>query len=95
VEAVFDEIAARLADGRPFLLGERFTAADLTFGALSSSVLIPERYGSPLPPLEALPPPVAAEARRLRDHPAGRFAARLYAEDRRSSGRFPTAAVDN
>lgn len=93
VDAVFFEIAARLADGRPFLLGERFTAADLTFGALSSSVLIPEGYGSPLPPLEALPPALAAEARRLRDHPAGRFAARLYAEER-SKGRFTTAAVE-
>ena len=32
--------------------GERFTAADLTFGALSASVLMPEGYGSPLPPLD-------------------------------------------
>ena len=31
IDAVFDEIAARLSDARPFLLGERFTAADLTF----------------------------------------------------------------
>lgn len=83
VDAVFDEIAERLADGRRFLLGDRFTAADLTFGALSSSVLIREQYGSPLPPLEALPPAMTAEIRRLRDHPAGRFAARLYAEERR------------
>lgn len=83
VDAAFDEVAALLADGRPFLTGERFTAADLTFGALSSAVLMPEAYGSPLPPLEALPDAVAREARRLREHPAGRFAARLYAEERR------------
>ena len=70
---------ALLADGRPFLTGERFTAADLTFGALSSAVLMPAAYGSPLPPLDALPDAVAREVRRLREHPAGRFAARLYA----------------
>ncbi len=83
VDAVFDEVAARLADGRPFLCGERFTAADLTFGALSSAVLMPQAYGSPLPPLDALPEAVAREVRRLREHPAGRFAARLYAQERR------------
>lgn len=83
VDAVFDAVAARLGDGRPFLTGERFTAADLAFGALSSSVLMPEGYGSPLPPLAALPPALATQSRRLREHPAGRFAARLYARERR------------
>lgn len=82
VERTFDEIAARLADGRPFLTGDTFTAADLTFGALSSAVLIPEAYGSPLPPLDALPAESAAVVRRLREHPAGAFATRLYAEER-------------
>jgi len=47
-----------------------------------ASVLVPARYGSPLPPLEALPAAMAREVRRLRDHPAGRFAARLYDDER-------------
>ena len=34
VGAVFDQVAERLDDGRPYLCGERFTAADLTFAAL-------------------------------------------------------------
>jgi glutathione S-transferase len=82
VDAVFDDVAARLADGRPYLLGERFTAADLAFGALSAPALLPARYGSPLPPPEVLPDPYAREVRRLRAHPAGVFAQRLYAEER-------------
>ena len=82
VDRVFDEIAVRLADGRPFLTGERFTAADLTFGALSASVLVPPEYGSPLPQPQQLPAAMASEVRRLREHPAGRFAARLYATER-------------
>jgi glutathione S-transferase len=82
VRATFDEIAATLADGRPFLTGERFTAADLTFGALSAPVLVPEGYGSPLPPPEALPAAMRDEVLRLREHPAGRFALRLYETDR-------------
>ena len=82
VDGVFDDIARRLSDGRRFLLGERFTAADLTFAALAAPMLLPVGYGSPLPPPEAMPEAAAREVRRLRAHPAGVFADRLYGEER-------------
>ncbi len=82
VNGVFDDVAQRLADGRRFLLGDRFTAADLTFAALAAPILLPERYGSPLPPPEAMPDATAREVLRLRAHPAGVFADRLYREER-------------
>ena len=82
VRAVFDEVAERLADGRRFLCGDAFTAADLTFAALAAAVLVPARYGVPLPQPELLPEPFAAEVRALREHPAGRFALRLYDQER-------------
>ena len=82
VTRVFDAVAERLSDGRRFLVDDRFTAADLTFAALAAPVLLPARYGSPLPPPEVMPGAVAREVRRLRDHPAGMFADRLYRDER-------------
>jgi glutathione S-transferase len=82
IDRMFDDVADRLSDGRRFLLGERFTAADLTFAALAAPVLLPPRYGSPLPPAEVMPERFASEVRRFRAHPAGVFADRLYREER-------------
>jgi glutathione S-transferase len=79
----FDEVADRLADGRPYLCGERFTAADLTFACLAAAVTAPPEYGVRLPRPEELPPPIAADLRAFREHPAGAFALRLFRYERR------------
>jgi glutathione S-transferase len=82
VRASFDRVAERLADGRPYLCGERFTAADLTFSALAASVLMPPEYGVPLPQPDELPPAMAAKVRELRAHPAGAHALKMFREER-------------
>jgi glutathione S-transferase len=79
----FDEIAERLADGRPYLCGERFTAADLTFACLAAAVTVPPEYGVRLPQPEELPEPIAGDLRAFREHPAGAFALRLFRDERR------------
>jgi glutathione S-transferase len=76
----FDFAAEQLADGRRHLCGDRFTAADLTFAALSAAVLAPPVYGVTLPQPDVMPPDLAAFVRRARDHPAGRYAMRLFEE---------------
>ena len=78
----FDFVAELLSDGRPYLCGERFTAADLTFGALSASVIVPPVYGTPLPQPGDLPSHIAELVNRAREHPAGSYALALY--DRRA-----------
>ena len=85
VQATFDAVAARLADGRPYLFGERFTAADLTFAALSAAVLVPPEYGTRLPQPEELPAEVARDVRAFREHPAGAFALRVFRTERRGA----------
>jgi len=57
-----------------------FTAVDLTFAAMCAPALFPQRYGVPLPTLAEVPEDVAARVRKLRAHPAGAYAMRLYDE---------------
>jgi glutathione S-transferase len=80
-----DFVAGLLDGGRKHLCGDRFSAADLTFAALSASVLVPPVYGASLPQPEALPPQTAALVERVRHHPAGRYALAMFAEHRREA----------
>ncbi len=83
VRAVFDSVAERLGDGRPYLCGERFSAADLTFSSLAAPLLMPPQYGVPLPQPDALPAAMAAKVRGFRVHPAGAHALKMFREERR------------
>jgi glutathione S-transferase len=83
VRSVFDSVGERLSDGRTYLVGDRFSAADLAFAALSAPVLVPSEYGVPLPSPDELPAPMAEVVRELRAHPAGTFALRMYRQERR------------
>ncbi len=78
-----DQVAELLSHGRPYLCGEHFTATDLTFAALSASVIVPPAYGVPLPQPDVLSPAMAALVQGAREHPAGRYALTLFAEHRR------------
>jgi glutathione S-transferase len=83
---VFAWIGDKLADGRPFLVGEGFSVADLTFAALAAPVLLPRRYGGRLPALNDLPTPMREDVLEFRELPAGRYALDLYARYRDARG---------
>jgi glutathione S-transferase len=85
IEEAFAAVDDRLADGRPYLLGDRFSAADLGFASMAALALLVqpnEGYGAWLPSMDRLPPEFGAIVKRLRDTPAGRFALRMFAEER-------------
>ena len=79
---IFDEVAARLADGRRYLCGSALGAADITFASLAAPVLLPDSPRPGLPRLDEVTPAMRAVVDELRATPAGGFALRLYAEDR-------------
>lgn len=81
---VFETVAERLADGRRYLVGDAFSAADLTFAALATPALLPEETASRLLPLEALPAALRPQMEAWRAHPAGAFALRMMRDHRRS-----------
>jgi glutathione S-transferase len=83
VDAVFEEVGNRLADGRPFLVGERFSAADLTFAALSAPVLLPPECPA-YPPVPDMPTAMRDGVERWRATAAGRFGLAMYARWRRA-----------
>ncbi len=89
VEGVLGEVAARLEDGRRYLVGDQLTAADITFAAMSALLVWPKNYGVPVPSLDEMPEGPRQETMAWRRHPALRFALRLYEE------RWPPGHVVN
>jgi len=77
---IFETIESDLRDGRPYLVGDRFSAADLTFATLAAAVVIPSGYGVALPDLSKLPSQMATNIKAFRETLAGKFVLRLYQE---------------
>jgi glutathione S-transferase len=75
-------VSERLADGRRYLAGDRFGAADLAFAALAGPALLPPGYGGRR--FTAPPPPkqLAPQIERWRATPAGQHALRTYRDHR-------------
>ncbi len=78
---VFDRVDRALADGRSYLVGDRFSAADLGFATLAAAIVSPEGYGVALPDTETLPEQMAKEGDSLRSRSAGQLVLRLYREE--------------
>jgi glutathione S-transferase len=89
IRATADDIDDMLKDGRPYLMGDRFTLADIALASSAAPVLLPEGYTGPLPPLEQMPVEMAALIREVREHQMSQFVSRIY----RDHGPFRRATL--
>jgi glutathione S-transferase len=83
IESMFKEVDDVLADGRPYICGSKFTAADLTFAALGGPMVAPPQSGTWSVPLNECPSELATTMRRLQVTPAGQFILKTYETKRR------------
>lgn len=85
IDRWLDRLDGELADGRPYLMGDRFTAADLTFAALCAPIVGPGEYHVPLPKPDQLSPEAAERMRAWRERPSGRHALEMFRRHRQPS----------
>lgn len=75
--ATLDDVARRL-ERTPFLSGEHFGAADLTFAALAGPMLLPPEHPMGWPSLDTLPASLTDLVARVAETPAGRHVRACY-----------------
>jgi len=83
ISIIFEKVGDLLADGRIYLVGDSFSAADITFAALAAPALAPPEH--PIKGgvgLQELPPKAVSEINAFRETPAGVFGLRLYSNQR-------------
>ena len=75
-----DALAQRIADGRRYLCGDRFTLGDLSVMGSLAPLVQPFGFHAPTPRIDRAPEALQAVMREIRAHPVGDFVTRLYAE---------------
>lgn len=82
IGSIFEQVSELLSDGRKYLIGDRLSAADITFASLAAPAIAPPEHPIRSSRLEDLPPKMASEIREFRATRAGAFVLHLYATER-------------
>ncbi|GAB1543432.1 hypothetical protein NUACC21_61060 [Scytonema sp. NUACC21] len=78
IKSIFEKVNELLADGRNYLVGDKFSAADLTFAALAAPTVMPPEHPKRREGLEQLPTKMLSEIKEFRETLAGAFVLRIY-----------------
>jgi glutathione S-transferase len=82
IRSVVVSVDARLADGRRYLVGDRFSLSDMAFAVALGPLVVPDQFGGPLPSLAEMPAVMRSAVEEMRARRAGQFALRLYRDHR-------------
>jgi glutathione S-transferase len=83
IDRLLDRADTLLADGRPYLTGDRFTAADLTLAALGAPLVSPPEYHVTLPEPDEMPDAAARRVREWRERASGKHVLAMFRDQRR------------
>ena len=75
---LFDQTDRRIADGRPYLCGDRLTLGDVALAGTTAALLMPPGHRTGMPAPDTLPEPVRTRCHELRQRPTAAFVDRLY-----------------
>jgi glutathione S-transferase len=82
IRDVLGRVDERLADGRRYLNGERFSLSDMAFAIAAAPVVWPDQYGGAVPALGDTPAGLQAVVTECRARPSGELALRIYRDHR-------------
>ncbi len=82
IRSIFSKVEQILADNNKYLVGDRFTAADLTFATLAAPILRPKNHPFMSGKVKGMPIEMLEIVAELRRSVAGKYALKLYKEER-------------
>ncbi|MFQ5458005.1 MAG: glutathione S-transferase C-terminal domain-containing protein [Myxococcota bacterium] len=80
--AIVARTDAMLGDGRNYLVGGRFTAADLSLACMLAPLVLPREYGIRLPLIAELPAPMQPAVKAFSATATGRYVLGLFRTQR-------------
>lgn len=78
IRTLFDETDRRIADGRPFLSGDRLSLGDIALSGAAAPLLQPKGFGTIMPPIETTPRPMRELFENLIARPTACLVQRVY-----------------